>query len=139
MVSFEYPQEATMKAGSQWLMAGREFARATLLVPGSPRVYSRDRYLYLVSRRNALVIQSIKAPCHFCYAGFSADATACGKCARNLLDNLDLLHQPCRVVPDGSRFGIFYKGEIRIHGLSLGNAQNLAAIMNAALRDEDKN
>ncbi len=82
--------------------------------------------------------QSVKAPCHFCYAGFSADGSACDKCARNLLDNLDLLHQPCKVVPDGSRFGILYKGEIRVHGLSLGNAQNLAALMNAALRTEDK-
>ncbi len=83
------------------------------------------------------MIPSSKAPCYFCYA--ATNISACEKCARNLLDNLDLLHQPCRVVPDGGRFGIMYKREIRIHGLSLENAQRLAALMNSALREEDRN
>lgn len=89
------------------------------------------------ARGKVFMIQSSKAPCYFCYAGLSADASICEQCTRNLLDKLDLLHQPCRVVPDGNRFGIWYKGEIRIHQLSLENAQSLAALMNSALREED--
>ncbi len=85
------------------------------------------------------MVQSVKAPCHFCYAELSEDGSACEKCARNLLDRVDLLHQPCRIVPDGNRFGISYKGEIRIHGLSLENAQTLIALMNSALREQDIN
>jgi len=85
------------------------------------------------------VIQSGKIICYFCYAELSADAFACEKCGRNLRDNLDLLHPPCRVVPDGNRFGIWYQGEIKIHGLSFENAQDLSVIMNSALRDEHKN
>jgi len=84
-------------------------------------------------------MQSSKAPCNFCYAELSADVSLCQKCARNLLDKVDLLHQPCRVVPDGNRFGIWYKGEIRIRRLSLENAQTLVALMNSALRKEDIN
>jgi hypothetical protein len=88
---------------------------------------------------DALVIQSSKILCYFCYAELSADASACEKCGRNLRDRLDLLHPPCKVVPDGQRFGIWYKGETKIHGLSLENAESLAALMNSALREEDKN
>ena len=85
------------------------------------------------------MFQSSKSLCYFCRVELFADASACEKCGRNLRDNLDLLHQPCSVVPDGSRFGILFKGEIKVHGLSFENAQNLVALMNLALRDEDKN
>ncbi len=85
------------------------------------------------------MIQSSKVPCNFSCGELSGDASPCRKCARNLLYKLDLLQQPCRVVPDGNKFGVWYKGEIRIHRLSLENAQTLVAFMNSALREEDTN
>jgi len=38
---------------------------------------------------------------------------------------------PYEIVPDGSKFGITLRGEIKIHGLELKNAQSLISILNS--------
>ncbi len=40
---------------------------------------------------------------------------------------------PFGIVPDGFKFGITLRGEVKIHGLELKNAQSLVSILNSVL------
>lgn len=63
--------------------------------------------------------------CPACAGVVSANSPLCDHCGRAL--HLDLYV----IVPDGSKFGIAFEGEIRMHGLDLKKAQNLASLLNS--------
>ena len=78
-----------------------------------------------------------KKACPFCKEIIPASALFCLHCGRDLhsmtvADSQAPGEEPYQVVPDGFHFGIAFEGEIRIHGLDLKKARDLAALLNSA-------
>jgi hypothetical protein len=64
--------------------------------------------------------------CPHCAAVIPSKSPICIHCGKDLQDSY-------YVTPDGLKFGIAIKGEIKIHGLSLQRAQELADLMNSIM------
>lgn len=62
--------------------------------------------------------------CPYCAAAIPSQSNVCIHCGRDLQDSF-------LVVPDGARYGIALGDEIKIHGLTLEKAQELAGMLNS--------
>ncbi len=68
--------------------------------------------------------------CSYCAKAIPRNAVICIECGRDLEADL------YAVVPDGLTYGIALEGEIRIHGLQLRRAQEIASILNSVERQQ---
>jgi response regulator RpfG family c-di-GMP phosphodiesterase len=61
--------------------------------------------------------------CAYCLATLSTKAQTCNQCLNPI--------ERYTITPDRLRFGIVFNGEIKLHGLTLKKAQELASILNS--------
>jgi|WetSurMetagenome_2_1015567.scaffolds.fasta_scaffold353648_1 hypothetical protein len=79
---------------------------------------------------------NIKRLCPFCAGEILLEVSICPHCERNLQVMKAANSQPqpdaalYQVVPDGLHFGISIAGEVKLHGLELKEAHDLAALLN---------
>jgi len=77
-----------------------------------------------------------KRLCPFCTQDVPLESSLCIHCGRDL-QVMKVAHSQAQknwiyqVVPDGLKFGIAVAGEIKIHGLELGKARDLNALLNS--------
>jgi hypothetical protein len=79
----------------------------------------------------------VKRQCPFCMGESPLAVSFCLHCGRDL-QVMQLAHSQVQakvalyqVVPDGLQFGIAIAGEVKIHGLDLRKAQDLAVLLNS--------
>jgi hypothetical protein len=75
--------------------------------------------------------------CPFCQGEIPLESVACMHCERDL-NAMKLAHARTqnesalyRVVPNGIKYGIAIAGEVKLHGMDLKEAQDLAALLNS--------
>ena len=86
-----------------------------------------------------------KMLCPFCAREIPAGATLCKHCGQDL-HSMRLARSKAQpkadlyeIVPDGEKFAITFRGEVKIRGLDLADlakAQNIVAILNSFIEDE---
>ncbi len=66
--------------------------------------------------------------CDHCKRYLDEEGLHCPKIPSIQIQNSATLYE---IVPDGIRFGLAFRGEIKVHGLDLENARELASILNS--------
>lgn len=84
-------------------------------------------------------MQPLVKVCPLCHRAISSTTTWCEHCGRNLPQvrrkrrNYRGRRNPddCEIVADGTKFGIMYRGEIKVRGIGLETARILVEALNS--------